>query len=54
MTIPRCTTDSYLADIFYSTIGASPGNFGVVLSATILATKDADLPNTRGMVYMWS
>jgi len=49
--IPRNTTDPYLADIFYSTLGGSPGNFGVLTEVQIKPLKDSNYSDARGCLY---
>jgi len=51
--ITRDTTNKYLADIFYSTLGGSPGNFGVITEFEIKPLKDIDYPDSRGCLYMY-
>jgi len=47
--IPRDTKHPHLADIFYSVMGGSPGNFGIITRVQIKPLKDEHHPNSRGV-----
>jgi len=51
--IDRDTKDPFLADIFYSAIGGSPGNFGVITHVKIKPIHDTDHPNSHGCMKAW-
>jgi len=51
--IKRNTTDPLLADIFFSTLGGSPGNFGVITHLKITPRQDKDHPNAHGCMISW-
>jgi len=42
------------ADLFFSTIGGSPGNFGVVTEVVFRAHRDCDFPHARGCQKLYS
>jgi len=50
--ITRDTTNTTEADLFFSTIGGSPGNFGIITHVTYNCLKDSDYPRSVG-AYWW-
>lgn len=55
-TIYRDSTDKDDQDIFFSTIGGSPGNFGVLVKVEFRPILDSSFPHSRGMqlVYVYT
>jgi len=55
-TLYRDSTDKDDQDLFFSTIGGSPGNFGVLVEACFRPIIDTTFPHSRGMqlVYVYT
>ena len=47
--ISRDTQDPLEREIFYATLGGSPGNLGCITHCTVKPIKDSDYPKSRGL-----